>query len=138
MIGEWSADVIKPFGRFKDRKKTFSGFACLHGEENMKQLELLHAWVHLTYMRPEIKESDYVTSMLYVLATNYQAWIEGVPLDPGGWGAIITKAVKSDYWLGTPLDVDMQFDRFEDGLAATLWAMYQKYGEQRKRRKGAD
>ena len=96
-------------------------------------MELLHAWVAKQFYGGKPPASDnYATSMLYALAGDYSAWIEEVPLDPGGWGAICTEAkADADLTPSEGLRAFIQFDRFEDGLALTLRTMFKAYGPRR-------
>lgn len=112
--------------------KKVSGFACRCGEDGKRAMAELHDWVAKEVLQGPPKPENYVTTLLYELAAPYSAWIEGVPLDPGGWGAIVTEAI-DDKALAPPegLHVYMQFDRFEDGLALTLKKMFEEYGPRR-------
>lgn len=117
---------------FNDDETLYSDFACSCGDDSRAKMTELHEWVttHI-YDGKSPKPEFYVTSMLYALAGNYRAWIADVPLDPGGWGAVVVEAEENEGFEGSKLRADIQFDRFEDGLALALKAMYEKYGPSR-------
>lgn len=112
----------------------YSGFACGCGAKAQHRMAALHRWIaKCVYEGKPPKPENYVTSLLYELAAPYSAWVKEVPLDPGGWGAIVTEAIDSDSLEPKEgLHCFVQFDRFEDGLALTLRALYKKYGKGRK------
>lgn len=109
-------------------------FACNCGPEAEKKMEELHEWVAETFYKtngPPAPE-HYATALLYVMAGSYGAWIEGIPLDPGGWGAVEVKA--EDEPNRNPPDgvsLYVQFDRLEDGIALSIKALHDKYGKSR-------
>lgn len=110
-----------------EEQNKYRGFACSCGEKNKAACAETHAKIAEIFWKGRASEEDasfYVTKLLYILAGNYRAWIEGVPLDPGGWGAVTVKGGPKD----DPLETYVQFDRFEDGLAETVLAFHAKYG----------
>lgn len=110
---------------------TFSGFACQCGDEARAEMDGLRA---LAYERDQVSVHPthpndwFVTGALYALAGSYWVWIDGVPLDPGGWGAIVLETGDEDK---DPFRLDIQFDLFEDGLALALDACFKKWGTHR-------
>lgn len=74
-----------------------------------------------------------VTVMLRDLASTFNAWVEGISIDPQGWGAIICASRRPHEEISTEYIKDyttyIHFDRFEDGLVLTLKSFYDHYGE---------
>lgn len=109
--------------KYNEERTEYTGFACSCGAEGKARMAALHERVNELFFKGKVEQRHYLTSMLYALA-GFEAWIEGVPLDPGGWGAIrVEGGSKAD-----PLNAYVQFDIFEDGIAEILLAYHDKYG----------
>ena len=109
-----------------------SDFACSCGAEGKERMSTLFEWTkkyhygHDDRMLADEWEKHqdfFLTGLLYDL-TEFNIWLDSVPLDPGGWGAIIAATGEK---VKKPLSLFIQFDRFEDGLMLLLKRVVEFY-----------
>lgn len=114
-------------------KGTFSDFACRHEDEN-DAADSVMQWVLDKFNErahpdhPATRE-NLLSNICYALALVYRARI--VSTDADQWGAITAETWDFDYDTGAGFQTYIQCDDFEDGLALTYKAFYDKYGEER-------
>ena len=107
-------------------------FACSCGDEAKAECAEVMDWAlgYLSQPKYPVTRENLLTQVVYQLAGWYEASIDSIPCDPGGWCA-----VEASTW--TPKGGDPEFrtaiqcDRVENGIAYTLRAFYEKYGERR-------
>jgi hypothetical protein len=114
------------------KEDSASGFACSCSAENREKLKELREWAYAKLSGPtdqlrehRVTAENFLTAMIHYLNWQYWATIEGFPVDM--WGAV---EVGTYPRAKIKFNTYIQCDEFEDGLALTLKAFVEKFGDE--------
>lgn len=113
-------------------------FACSCGDEKDAERAADREWVLEWLSRPvgdkplrdwrEWHEQHLLTSIIVTMASKWNAFIEQIPWDPGGWGAIKAETGNSEYVL-EQVSSYVQCDFVEDGFVLTFRRWAEHFGD---------
>ncbi len=106
-----------------------SGFACSCSPEHEAELKGLREWAYNELSNPKYPQyactaENFLSKFIYEMGGQYKVYEFEFPFDM--WGAVVTSTAPR---AATQFSTFIQCDNFEDGLALTLKAYREKFGD---------